>query len=79
MDTGGRKDCPSSGNSATLARGYGFCVNKAVLLAALARAVGIPARLGFADVRNHLSSAIGKTGAANRTQAVRIAQDKGWI
>lgn len=30
-------------------------------------------------VRNHLSSAIGKTGAANRAQAVRIAQDKGWF
>ena len=33
-----------------------FCVPKAVLLAAAARAVGIPARLGFADVRNHLAS-----------------------
>jgi len=39
--------------SATLERGYGFCVHKAVLLAALARAEQIPARLGFADVRNH--------------------------
>lgn len=39
--------------SGTLRRGYGFCVQKAVLLAALARAVGIPARLGFADIRNH--------------------------
>jgi transglutaminase-like putative cysteine protease len=28
-------------------------VQKAVLLAALARAAGIPSRLGFADVRNH--------------------------
>lgn len=42
--------------SATLAQGYGYCVAKAVLLAAVGRAVGIPARLGFADVRNHLSS-----------------------
>ncbi len=33
-----------------------FCVPKAVLLCALARASGIPARLGFADVRNHLAS-----------------------
>jgi len=30
-------------------------------------------------VRNVLSSAIGKTGASNRAQAVRSAQDKGWI
>ncbi|MGV3493670.1 MAG: transglutaminase domain-containing protein [Ramlibacter sp.] len=42
--------------SAVLAQGYGWCVNKAALLAAAARAVGIPARLGFADVRNHLST-----------------------
>ena len=40
--------------SACLARGSGFCVAKAALLTAAARAAGIPARLGFADVRNHL-------------------------
>jgi transglutaminase-like putative cysteine protease len=42
--------------SATLARGSGFCVAKAALLAAAARAAGIPARVGFADVRNHLTT-----------------------
>jgi transglutaminase-like putative cysteine protease len=36
--------------------GYGWCVPKAALLAAACRAVGIPARLGYADVRNHLST-----------------------
>ncbi len=36
--------------------GRGFCVPKAALLAAAARALGLPARLGFADVRNHLTS-----------------------
>ena len=40
--------------SSCLARGSGFCVGKAALLAAAARAAGIPARVGFADVRNHL-------------------------
>ena len=40
--------------SATLERGEGYCVQKAVLLAALTRAVGIPSRLGFADIRNYL-------------------------
>lgn len=40
----------------TLARGRGWCVAKAVLLAAGGRALGIPARLGFADVRNHLAT-----------------------
>ncbi|PZO10299.1 MAG: transglutaminase family protein [Burkholderiales bacterium] len=42
--------------STVLAQGFGWCVSKAVLLAAVARAAGIPARLGFADVKNHLST-----------------------
>ena len=42
--------------SAVLERSYGFCIAKAVLLAAGARALGIPSRLGFADVRNHLTT-----------------------
>jgi len=42
--------------SALLARGYGFCIAKAVLLSAAARVQGIPSRLGFADVRNHLTT-----------------------
>lgn len=33
-----------------------WCVPKAVLLTAAARATGIPARVGFADVRNHLQT-----------------------
>ncbi len=37
----------------TLERGKGYCVQKSALLCALARAVGIPARLGFADIENH--------------------------
>jgi transglutaminase-like putative cysteine protease len=43
--------------SSVLSTGRGWCVAKAVLLAAACRALGIPARLGFADVRNHLSTA----------------------
>lgn len=43
--------------SATLSSARGWCVSKAILLAACCRASGIPARLGFADVRNHLSTA----------------------
>jgi transglutaminase-like putative cysteine protease len=41
----------------TLQAGRGWCVTKAILYAACCRAVGIPARLGYADVRNHLSTA----------------------
>lgn len=33
-----------------------FCVPKAILLAACLRAAGIPAAVGFADVRNHLNT-----------------------
>ena len=42
--------------STTLKNGRGWCVAKAILLAACCRSMGIPARLGFADVRNHLST-----------------------
>ncbi len=44
-----------------------------------AAAVASEVFLSAGTVRNHLSAAIGKTGARNRAQAVRIAQDKGWI
>src|SRR5205814_6225156 len=40
--------------SSVLAAGQGFCIGKAALLAAAARAAGIVARVGFADVKNHL-------------------------
>jgi transglutaminase-like putative cysteine protease len=42
--------------SAVLEAGQGFCVGKASLLAACARAAGIAARVGFADVKNHLTT-----------------------
>ncbi len=43
-------------SSATLTGGRGWCVSKAIVLTACCRAIGIPSRLGFADVRNHLST-----------------------
>lgn len=42
--------------STALVKRVGYCVPKALLYAACLRAVGIPARPGFADVRNHLST-----------------------
>jgi transglutaminase-like putative cysteine protease len=42
--------------SAVIEAGSGYCVQKAVALTAVARAAGIPSRLGFSDVRNHLQS-----------------------
>jgi two-component system response regulator DesR len=35
--------------------------------------------LSEGTVRNHLSAAIGKTGASNRAEAVVIATDNGWL
>jgi transglutaminase-like putative cysteine protease len=42
--------------SAILKTGRGFCISKAGLLCALGRACGIPSRIGFADVRNHIAT-----------------------
>jgi transglutaminase-like putative cysteine protease len=42
--------------SSVLKKKAGFCVPKAILLAAVLRSQGIPARPGFADVKNHLST-----------------------
>lgn len=44
-----------------------------------AAAIAAEVFLSAGTVRNQLSAAIGKTGAANRAQAVRIALDKGWL
>ena len=42
--------------SEVLKRKRGFCIPKAVLLCALGRVLGIPSRLAFFDVRNHLAT-----------------------
>jgi transglutaminase-like putative cysteine protease len=42
--------------SVIISKGYGYCVAKAIVLTAVARASGISSRLGFANVRNHLST-----------------------
>ncbi|GAA2690125.1 MULTISPECIES: response regulator transcription factor [Actinosynnema] len=44
-------------------------------VADLAKGVG----LSEGTVRNHLSAAIGKTGARTRAEAVRIAEESGWL
>jgi two-component system, NarL family, response regulator DesR len=44
-------------------------------IAAIAKALF----LSEGTVRNHLSSAIQKTGAATRAEAARIAQENGWL
>lgn len=54
------------------------------VLGAAARGAGnaeVAAELGLSHgtVRNYLSTAMQKTGARNRTEAVRIAHEKGWL
>ena len=69
--------------STTLAAGRGWCVAKAVLLTAACRALGIPARVGFADVKNHLSTrrlrALMKTDTFYWHGYSAIALDHRWI
>lgn len=43
-------------SSEVLRRGRSFCIPKAGLLCAAARSQGIPARIGFATVKNHLAT-----------------------
>lgn len=42
--------------SSAIKRGFGFCIPKAILLATVARAIGVPSRLHFVDVTNHIAS-----------------------
>lgn len=51
-----RTDPRTFSASYALNSGETYCIPKAVLLGAAARSIGIPSRLGLADVRNHLSS-----------------------
>lgn len=42
--------------STVIAASRGYCITKAAVMAAAARALGIPARVGYADVRNHMTT-----------------------
>ena len=66
-----------------LAKGHGYCVGKASVYVALCRASGIPARLGLADVKNHLATprlleAVGTDLFAYHGY-VEIKLGRGWI
>jgi transglutaminase-like putative cysteine protease len=43
-------------SSNVIKTGQGFCIGKAGLLCAVARAAGIPSRIGFATVKNHIAT-----------------------
>lgn len=43
--------------SSIIRKGVGFCIHKSIVFAAAARYLGIPSRLAFTDVRNHISTA----------------------
>ena len=59
--------------SAVLAAGRGWCVPKAGLLAACARAAGIPSAVGLADVVNHLN-----TDKLRATMGTDVFYDHGY-
>jgi transglutaminase-like putative cysteine protease len=42
--------------SSVIKAGKGFCVHKSIVYAAAVRSVGIPSRIVYGDVRNHLAS-----------------------
>lgn len=42
-------------------------------------AISVAMHLSSGTVRNHLSAAIGKTGAVNRIEAAGIAAERGWL
>jgi transglutaminase-like putative cysteine protease len=69
--------------SSVLAAGYGYCVGKAAVFAALCRACGIPARVAFADVTNHLSTERLSTGMGTNVFAwhgfTEIMLDGKWL
>ncbi|HRP98559.1 MAG TPA: transglutaminase family protein [Rhodocyclaceae bacterium] len=69
--------------SETVRAGAAYCVPKALLYAAVLRAVGIPARPGFADVRNHLTTerllAIAGTDVFSWHGYVSLLLDGQWV
>jgi two-component system response regulator DesR len=69
----------------TLSAGTSPLTGRETEVLAAARAGGTVADLARAldlsagTVRNHLSAAIGKTGARTRAEAVRLAEENGWL
>lgn len=54
-------------------------VLKAALAGSSVKHIASQVHLSPGTVRNHLSSAIGKTHTSNRTEAARTAQQNGWL
>lgn len=54
-------------------------VLKAALTGASVQRIATQVHLSPGTVRNHLSSAIGKTHTSNRAEAARVAQQNGWL
>lgn len=69
----------------TLANGHSQLTSRKTEVLRAARAGGTVLdlsrglHLSEGTVRNYLSSAIGKTGARTRAEAVRLADDNGWL
>lgn len=62
-----------------LAEDRGMMRGALALLLGLEPDIAATVHLSESTVRNHLSSAIGKTGTRNRMEAVREARRQGWL
>ena len=66
-----------------LSRKSGYCIEKAILLAASARAVGIPSRLSFYNVKNHIATGrieqISGTNVLVFHGAAELFLDEKWL
>jgi transglutaminase-like putative cysteine protease len=69
--------------SSLLSRDYGYCIEKANLLAACSRVAGIPSRLGFANVKNHIGTVkleeILKTNVLVFHGYTELYLNQGWV
>lgn len=77
------EDLESYRASHVLAAGYGYCVAKAALFAALCRASGLAAKLAFADVTNHLAAPASHALMGSETYAwhgyAHVRVDGRWL
>jgi transglutaminase-like putative cysteine protease len=69
--------------SRVIEQGYGHCIHKSVLLIAAARAIGVPAKLGLARVRNHMGTSrlekILQTDVLNPHGYVELFMHGKWV
>lgn len=59
--------------------GHSRSLQGAVHLSGVQKSFGQTRAVDGIDLRNYLSSSIAKTGSRNRVEALRIAEQSGWL